>query len=99
MLTRDPFRHLDPPRKPRPAVTGALELITSAAVIAAVFLVMFTVSRPPARTDRFGANVARAATNAVAGFTPSATPITHDHVRQARTGHYRAVYGTSRTGH
>ena len=96
MLTRDPFRHLDPPRKPHPAVTGAAELITSLAVIAAVALVLFAVSRPPAHTGDTGRMVARVATRAVAGFTPSRPPLSHGMRSQASRGRYGPVRGTSR---
>lgn len=95
---RDPFRTPARHRKPRPAVTGALELITSAAVIAAVFLVLATVSRPAGHADRFPGMVARAATHAAQTFTPARPPLTSGKARKRGTGHYRVAYGTSRTG-
>ena len=99
MLTRNPFaRHARPRRTPHATVTGALEILTSLAVIAAVALVLVTVSRPPAHTGDTGRMVARVATRAVAGFTPGLPPLTSDRSRQAHTGHVRTVRGAFRMG-
>jgi hypothetical protein len=99
MLTRDPFRAPARHRKPHTAVTGALELLGAALVIAAVFAVLATASRPVAHTDRFGGMVAHAATHAAQRFTPSGPPLPHATASQAGTGHVRTVQRASRAGH
>ena len=97
MLTRDPFRHLDPPRKPRHRKrhTGrnAVAAIGAAVAMAGAFTI---ATQPAGHAGDTGRMVARVATRAVAGFTPSRPPLSHGMRSQASRGRYGPVRGTSR---
>ena len=87
MLTIDPFR---PPARHRKRtlrryMTGTLELIAAGIVAALMFWVLTAASGEAPAV--WPGQVTRAATRAVAGFTPSARPITPGHVSRAATGH------------